>query len=201
MAKIQKTDAKKKQGRRRNPKKATAQSLRNAALYYLQRYASSAENLRRVLMRRVERASRVHGTDVEEGAAIVTEIIARYREAGLLDDQAYATAQAQSLHRRGTSLRAIRARLHAKGVERDTIEQALSALDTATRHPDISAAVVVARRRRLGPWRISGRLEYRQQDLAALARRGFSFAIASQVVDAESVEFLEGLAEARGADP
>ena len=200
MAKIQKDETNRKQGRRRNPKKATAQSLRNAALYYLQRYASSAENLRRVLMRRVERAARVHDSDVEEGAAIVTEIIDRYREVGLLDDQAYATAQAQRLHRRGNSLRAIQARLHAKGVERDTIEQALSALDSAAGNPDISAAVIVTRRRRLGPWRISDRSEHRQQDLATLARRGFSFAIASQVIDAESVEFLEELREAQEED-
>ena len=201
MAKIQKTEAHRQQGRRRNPKKATAQSLRNAALYYLQRYASSAENLRRVLMRRVERAARVHDSDVEEGAAMVAEIIARYREVGLLDDRAYATAQAQSLHRRGTSLRAIRARLHAKGVERTTVEQALSALGAALSDPDISAAVIVARRRRLGPWRISGRSDYRQRDLATLARRGFSFAIASQVIDAESAEFLETLAETQDPDP
>ena len=116
MAKSPKNEIDRTQGRRRGPKKATAQSLRNAALYYLQRYASSAENLRRVLMRRVERASRTHETDVAACAEIVSEIIARYRETGLLDDEAYATAQAQSLHRRGTSLGAIRARLYGKGV-------------------------------------------------------------------------------------
>ena len=195
MAKSPKNEIDRTQGRRRGPKKATAQSLRNAAPYYLQRYASSAENLRRVLMRRVERASRTHETDVAACAEIVSEIIARYRETGLLDDEAYATVQAQSLHRRGTSLRAIRSRPYGKGVARETIEQALSALDGEARDPDITAAAIVARRRRLGPWRISGRADYRKRDLAVLARRGFSFAIASQVIDAESVEFLEAMAE------
>ena len=40
---------------RKPPRKATAASLENAALYYLERFATSSENLRRVLMRRVER--------------------------------------------------------------------------------------------------------------------------------------------------
>ncbi len=200
MAKSTQKEDSKKRGRQRSTKKATAQSLRNAALYYLQRYASSAENLRRVLMRRVDRAAPVHESDVEEGAIIVAEIIARYREAGLLDDQAYATAQAQSLMRRGNSMRAIRARLYAKGVEREQIEQALTSFTAAKRDPDISAAVIVARRRRLGPWRLSARSDYRKRDLAALARRGFSYAIASQVIDAESLEFIEGLADTHAAD-
>src|SRR3546814_13752721 len=85
----------KRQRHRKGPRKATADSLANAALFYLQRYASSAENLRRVLMRRVERSVRAHGTDRAEGAALVDRLVARYREAGLLDDGAYAEMRVQ----------------------------------------------------------------------------------------------------------
>ena len=97
-------------------------------------------------------------------------------------------------------MRAIRARLYAKGVEREQIAQALTSFTAAKWDPDISAAAIVARRRRLGPWRLSARSDYRKRDLAALARRGFSYAIASQVIDAESVEFIEGLVDSHAAD-
>ena len=50
----------------------------HAALYYLGRYASSSANLRRVLMRKVERAAAAHGADPAEGAKLVEDLIARY---------------------------------------------------------------------------------------------------------------------------
>src|SRR5690349_7955972 len=82
--------------------------LERWALGYLARYSSSAENLRRVLIRRVRR----HAPEAALLArAQIDAIVARYRESGLLDDAAYAAGRVTSLHRRGDSLRAIRARL------------------------------------------------------------------------------------------
>jgi regulatory protein len=181
------------------PRKATAQSLRNAALFYLQRYATSAENLRRVLMRRVERAAVAHGSDVREGVEFVNEIIIRYRETGLLDDLVYAKAQTQSLRRRGHSLRMIQARLQAKGVAHEHIELALTELELTVTDADLSAAVIIARRRRLGPWRLSDRVDRRMRDLATLAKRGFSYTISKQVIDAESTAHLEELLRERSS--
>ena len=74
--------------RRRPPRKATPRYLENAALHYLERFATSAENLRRVLMRKVDRSARAHGTDPDEGAAAVEALIERFVRAGLLDDDA-----------------------------------------------------------------------------------------------------------------
>jgi len=178
---------------RRLPRKATAQSLRNAALFYLQRYATSAENLRRILMRRVERAALIHGSDILEGVEFVNEIIIRYRETGLLDDLIYTKAQTQSLRRRGHSLRMIRARLQTKGVSREDIELALTELNLPVTNADLPAAIIIARRRRLGPWSLSDRAGRRMRDLAILARRGFSYVVSKQVIDAESTEHLEEL--------
>ena len=53
--------------KKRNPRKVTPKYLDNAALYYLSRYATSAENLRRVMMRKIHRSANHHGTDVEDG--------------------------------------------------------------------------------------------------------------------------------------
>ena len=70
--------------RTKQQKPVTAQYLENAALYYLQRFASSSANLRRVLMGKVERSARAHGTDREEGAALVEALIERYLRSGCL---------------------------------------------------------------------------------------------------------------------
>lgn len=181
----------KRPGRRGGPRKASRKSLENAALFYLQRFASSAENLRRVLLRRVERSARAHGTDREEGGAWVDEIVARFVGAGLVDDRVYAAGRAQSLHRRGASLRRIRAELAAKGVARDMADQAVRGLEATDGDADLAAAIRLARRRRFGPYRAAGqRAERRERDLAALARAGFGYDTARRVIDAEDVEDL-----------
>jgi hypothetical protein len=58
-----------KRTRRRRPLKATAESLEAAARAYLERYAAPAAHLSRVLLVKVERSARFHGTDREAGAA------------------------------------------------------------------------------------------------------------------------------------
>ena len=172
---------------------ATPKRLERAALHYLERYASSSENLRRVLMRRVERSARTHGTDHEEGAAAVDEIVRKFKEWGYLNDRAYAEMRVGGLHRRGTSRRAIRHRLALKGVPEDDIEAALEALASEIVDPDRRAAIAYARRRRIGPWRRDDRDRdrFRDRDLAALGRQGFSFDVALWIVDAESPDACE----------
>jgi regulatory protein len=176
----------------RTPRQATPQSLENAALFYLGRFASSSENLRRVLMRRVERSARVHGTDRDEGRAAVDRIVARFEASGLVDDGAYAAGRAAALHRRGVSRRLIRARLMEKGVSPETIETALAGLAETAGDTDLAAAANLARRRRLGPYRPpAARADWREKDLAALARAGFSYDIARRIVEAETPEDVE----------
>lgn len=191
--------------RRKRPRKATADYLENAALHYLQRFASSAASLRRVLLRKVQLSAAEHGTDPEEGARMVDALVARYQAAGLLDDAAYAAGRARSLHRQGGSTRMIRAKLAAKGVGAAEVAAAVEDLaEDAGGNPDLAACVALARRRGFGPFRrpaLSARpvdpAERRMKELAALARAGFSFDVAARVVDAEDGAALED--EVRGA--
>ena len=181
-----------KKTERRPPRKATARHLENVALWYLQRFAASADSLRRVLMRRVEKSARAHDTGRNEGAVFVEDIVARFRRSGLLDDRVYAEGRTRSLNRRGISTQGIRARLAAKGVGADDIAAALAMLRDETAEPDLAAAIAYARRRRIGPWRIrDDREERRERDLAALARQGFGYDIARRVIDAVDAEALE----------
>ncbi len=178
--------------KRRAPRRATPKSLENAALFHLARFASSAENLRRVLMRRVERSARVHQTDIEEGAAAVAEIVARFTASGLIDDAGYAAGRALSLFRRGASRRKIRVFLSQKGVGDEDIEAALAGLARESGDPELAAALTLARRRRLGPYRVPGdRDDHRQKDLAILARAGFGYQVARRIIDSANVADLE----------
>ena len=175
----------------RGPPPVTAERLEASALFYLQRFASSAENLRRVLERRVERSARQHGTDRAAGRAAVAALVLRLQAGGLLDDRLYAEARAASQHRRGRSLSAIRRGLAAKGVGRGDAAAATAALAETMAEPDLAAAIALARRRRLGPWRAGDRAASRNKDLATLGRAGFDYATARRVIDAPSIAALE----------
>lgn len=176
----------------------TSGRLERAALRYLERFAASAASLRRVLLARVDRSAREHGTDRAEGAAWVEALVARYLASGLLDDAVYAEGKAASLRRRGASSRAIRQHLAARGVEADTATAALRRTDErdgedtgengagGADSADVAAARALARRRRLGPYRPPDlRADHRARDLAALGRAGFDYQTARRVIDEE----------------
>ena len=178
-------------GRSKRPRKVSPKSLEAAALHYLERFASSAENLRRVLMRRVVRSARVHDIDPDEASRWIDAIIDRFSRSGLLDDTRYAENLAHSLSRRGVAMRGIRARLQQKGVETEAIDRALAGLAEESADADLTAALALARRRRLGPHRDPARrAEFRDKDLAALARAGFSYSLARRVIEAETPDLL-----------
>ena len=159
----------------------TRDYLDRAALYYLERYASSSENLRRVLLRKARRRL---GPEAEIGPeidAMVAETVEKAIRIGLIDDAHYAGSRVASLMRRGTSTRQIQAKLAAKGVAREAVAQALEGAEP----DDLSLARRFAARKRLGPWRKSDPAPFRDKDMAALARAGFSYAVARAVLETE----------------
>ena len=169
---------------RKPPRKVTPAYLQRAAMAYLERYASSAENLRRVLRRKVDKRCRLRGEDSSEFQEMIDEVVAKSLRTGLIDDSRYAEARVATLRRRGGSSRAIQAKLSAKGVDRGTIAAALEGEDG----DEERAARAFARRRKLGPYRPGERAPYRDKDMAALARAGFRFDVARRVIDAEEEE-------------
>lgn len=174
----------------RPPRRISKASLENAALFYLERFSATAQGLRRVLMRRVMRAAAVFGDDPAEGATLVDDLIRRYQASGLLDDRRYAEGKGQSLLRRGRSAKAIRQDLARRGVAPALIEDALAGLandlDCEPGALDRAAAEAYVRRRRLGPFRPpEARALYRDRDMAALGRAGFSRDVARAALDGE----------------
>jgi regulatory protein len=166
------------------PRKVTTAYLGRAAKTYLERFASSSENLRRVLVRKVERRCRARGEEPEPFLALVPDIVERCLRTGLVDDVRYAESRAASLRRRGGSTRMIQAKLAAKGVTRELRATAAA----ASPEEEHAAAHALAKRRRLGPYRNGEREPHRQKDLASLARAGFAFDLARAVVDGDPLE-------------
>jgi len=171
----------------------TAVVLREAALAYLSRYAASRAALTRVLDRKCLRWAR----DAEPEAAAaalpglrqtVRDVVARLAGAGAVDDAAFAASRARSLTRAGRSRCAIAAHLAARGV---TGEDARTALPDDP-EAELAAALALARRRRLGPFRAADTVADPRRELGVLARAGFPQDIATRALhtDLDTAEAL-----------
>jgi regulatory protein len=163
------------------------------ALAYLGRFASSAENLRRMLLRRVRKRLQDDREAAAAAATVIDALVARYRKTGLVDDAAYAAARARARLRRGQSLRTIRAGLAAKGVGAEDATAAIATLREDGGDPDLAAAIAFARRRRLGPFRRSAEVGDRDKVLAAFARAGFARGAAEAVFNCADPDEAEAL--------
>lgn len=169
-------------------------SLYQAALNYLARYAATEAGLRRVLMRRIDNWARQQpdAEAAEPGLrtarAAVAPIIQRLSAAGALNDTAFAESRARGLVRGGQSSRAIQTKLIAKGVAPE-LARLVAETDTETA---LAAALVLARKRRIGPFRISDDADdaTRTREMGVMARAGFSREISEQALatDRETAE-------------
>jgi regulatory protein len=179
------------------PATLDAASLERAAVEYLARYAASRAAVARVLERRIAMAVR-RGVLAEAGAEAAHETARRVLDKlaglGLLDDARFAEGRARSLVARGRSTAAIKATLRDKGIDAGGVARALDTLEAETPHPERTAAINLARRRRLGPFRPDAeRAARRDKDLAVLARAGFPRDLSCRVIDAPDREALRAL--------
>jgi regulatory protein len=168
---------------RRPPAEPTEAALHEAALTYLARYGATQAGVLRVLNRRIARWAHATGDTGEKAGAAraaARAIVGRLAASGAVNDEAYAASRARSLQRAGKSGRAIGAHLAAKGVPAAVAHDALPE-DSAH---ELAAAVIHARKRRLGPFRAkpADLPEARRKELANMARAGFAHGVARQAL-------------------
>lgn len=167
--------------------------LHEAALRHLARYGATEAGLIRVLDRRIARWARAAGATDEAAAparAAAREVARAMVGVGAIDDAAFAAARARRLLRSGRSRRAVSAHLAAKGVDQETAASALPGGEA-----EWLAAIVHARKRRIGPFRApdsdsdsdpdsgdGADPERARRELAAMARAGFPRDVAERAL-------------------
>jgi regulatory protein len=165
---------------RRTPKPLDEDRLRELALHYVGRFATTRSKLRTYL----ERKLRERGWAGERPADVAT-LVERIGELGYVDDGAFALAKAGALTKRGLGSRRVRQALQQAGVEEGDAE---AGLDLAAGRASESA-LRFAQRKRIGPYALSKPdTETREKALAALVRAGHDFALAKRIVAAEPGE-------------
>lgn len=167
--------------------------LRDIALAYVARFATSAGRLEAYLTRKLR--ERGWAGEVEPDVA---GLCARFAELGYIDDESFALARAGGLLRRGYGSRRIVQALNAAGIA----EELRHAVRPAPREAR-QAALELARRRGFGPFDRTAaslpdpeqRRRRREKQIAAMIRAGHAFADAQALVDAGSVRAAETWAD------
>lgn len=171
--------------------------LHNAAIRHLARYATTASGLLRAFSRRIDRWSRATQPEPEAIATAhqaAREVISALVASGLIDDQAYAAMRAKSLTRAGRSRRAVEAHLAQRGIDGDMVRAALPEDPDA----ELAAALLLARKRRLGPFTTTEPdAEAHHRALGILARAGFTQDTARRALAAEINEAEARIAKLR----
>lgn len=176
-----------KRRERRAPKKITASYLHNAGLYYLERFAASKKHFKTVMLRKVKRSC-MHHTEqnYEDCVKMVDDLADKFEKCGLLNDQLYTDSLTSSLRRKGLSRSGIISKMIHKGISKEQTIQALEKLDCEnhenTEEAEKAAALKLARKKKIGPFFI-GDEQNIKKSLGVLARAGFSYNIAIEIVN------------------
>jgi regulatory protein len=141
--------------------------LRELALRYVGRFATTRAKLRAYLTRKV----RERGWDGER-APDIERIADLFAEQGFIDDAGYALGKSRSLAGRGYGRRRVVLALHVAGIDRQDGE---AALDHADREA-VASALRFAEKRRIGPFAAAMPADSRARGklLAAMLRAGHS---------------------------
>ena len=167
------------------------QNLEKAAYYYLKRYSSSSENLKRILLKRVFRAQKFQQVDWDVTNNWIEEIIEKLKTIGIIDDKEFADRKAVIFNNQGNSKLMIRKKLENKGVEKKLIDESIKNLEKQILDPDFIAAIRFLERRKMGPYRHPNtRSEHRDKDLRSMSRAGCAYSVAKQLLEVESIKDL-----------
>ena len=152
-------------------KRLTEKRILNITLFYLSQYESSTEKVRSLLKRRLRRMA-MQGEEIPpEANEWIETAIQKATSLSYLDDMRYAENQVHNLVGQGKSEHFIVMKLSQAGIDPKTIRQLIEATETT----EEERARHFAQRKRLGPYRDKNREAYREKDMAALARAGFSY--------------------------
>lgn len=153
----------------------TNADLRQLALAYVGRYATSQRKLSDYLRRKI----RERGWDGDVPPQ-VQELVAQFAEQRFVNDRAFADMKAGGLTRRGYGPRRIRQSLDAAGIAAEDAAEALRSVENEHE----AAALAYAKRRKLGPFSSDPTDQDRKRRaLAAMLRAGHEYLTARRILD------------------
>lgn len=165
------------------PKKISDTYLHNSGLFYLEKYSASSGHFRTVMLRKVKRSCMHHKDQSYDACAIMVDnLVQKFVQSGLLNDDLYLQSMIRSYKRKGLSKRMIVQKLTQKKLDVDKINYFLDQFEQENNgNSEIKSAVVFCRKKKLGAFATSE--NDKQKELAKFGRAGFSFDVAKIILN------------------
>lgn len=158
--------------------------LRDLALRYVGRYATTKAKLSAYLARKIGERGWAEGQSRPD----LDTMMAEFSDLGYVNDAAYAQSRARAFVRRGYGKGRAEQDLYAAGVGDYDAKDARSETDQGT----YASAHAFARRKKIGPYAPEiAPPELKQKQLGAFLRAGHSFALARRFINAAPGEEIE----------
>ena len=159
------------------------------------RYTSTSGRLETILRKFAQR--KLGQADPTLLDQIIREVIKNCVRLGYIDDEAFIRNQFRQGLRSGFSQRRIFLKLAQRGISRDMAEAVMDEQTSRAadqRDSELAAALIYARKKSVGPYsRAEHHPEESQRHLARLARNGFAFDVAKQVMALPSAHAADEL--------
>jgi len=172
------------ESKKSTPKAPTKTRLRNIALYYLERFESSEDNLRMVLKRRIDKYCLFNKEySPQQAYQWVEEIVDECLKHNFVNDERFAEIKISAYLNAGKPRRYIEQKLKAKGIDDGIIERILTERDYSERE----IAFNFAQKKKIGRFRLDAeeRIIKRQKDMGTLLRAGFNYDIVKEILDGD----------------
>ncbi|MEL6738309.1 MAG: RecX family transcriptional regulator [Pseudomonadota bacterium] len=182
-----------KKGKKSAPLDETA--LRDLALSYVARFATTAAKVEGYLARKIRERGVAEDADGRMGELDVTGLVTRLVELGYIDDEAFARGRSRDLTQRGYGKRRVEQALWAAGIEETT--RADNAPDEAAGR---RAALRLAKKRGFGPFASAPIDEdepreavhkRREKQVAAMLRAGHLYDHIQFILEAADADAVE----------
>ena len=169
-------------------------ALRDLALGYVARFATTGAKLEGYLLRKLRERGVVEDEDGRVQPPDVAALVKRLIELGYVDDVAYARSKTRDLTARGFGAKRVEQALWTAGIDENVREETAPG-EAETRR----AAILLAKKRRFGLFRIPPQEEEpaeqsqkrRDKQVAAMLRAGHRFEHITFILDARGEDEIE----------
>ena len=165
------------------------EEIRKFSFSYLEKYASSRQQLRTYLLKKF---FNYQNTYVGKGelSNLIDLVISDLEKNKFISDKFYSQSKTKKFLKKGYSLNKIRNYLINKGINEKYIKDSISKINLEETDQDFFSAIKTCKKRRIGPNREEGnRVLFYKKDMSILARSGFNYETSKKILDLSKKDY------------
>ena len=178
--------------KKRNLKKITYENLEKYAFKYLEKYSSTEIQLKNILKRKIIKSSLVFQNKPDDYIHYIKEILEKFKNIGLIDDEKFSKNRALNLVKRGFSKRKILMNLKQKGINDEIAKKGIDNLENFFFNFELVAALIYARKKKIISFK-KNNFDENKKNLMQMSRAGFTYDTSKKIIDLNNEEEFKKL--------